>query len=131
MKDRRMNISTQKEKRNQLRRHATAAEATLWKLLKGKSIKELKFRRQHGVGPYILDFYCPEIKLCIELDGEVHTNTKEYDEIRTEYLKKIAGIQVLRFENRVVFQNPESILMEIELAKQGHQPPPPTGTPPF
>ena len=131
MKKHVMNNLAQKELRNQLRQHSTSSEAVLWKLLKGKNIKGLKFRRQHSVGPYILDFYCPYLNLCIELDGAVHTNTKEYDEQRTYYLERVANIQVIRFENKIVFQNPESILMSIEQVWHERQPPPPTGTPPF
>lgn len=121
MKERIMNLSRQRENRNKLRQHTTPAEATLWKLLKGKSVKELKFRRQHGVGTYILDFYCPSLKLCIELDGESHTLKQEDDDKRTAFLKETAGIQVIRFENRVVFENPDAILTKIEEIWQKHQ----------
>ena len=62
-----MNKSDVTGNRKELRNHSTSAEATLWKMLKGKQIAGLKFRRQHSVGPYILDFYCPQIKLAIEL----------------------------------------------------------------
>jgi very-short-patch-repair endonuclease len=61
-----------KEVRKKLRNQATPAEAALWKLLSGKKCGGLKFRRQHSVGPYILDFYCPEAKLAIEVDGNAH-----------------------------------------------------------
>lgn len=126
MKERMMNSPKQRENRNELRQHATLAEIALWRLLKGRSVKGLKFRRQHGVGPYILDFYCPELKLCIELDGESHSNKTEYDDARTEYLNTMGKIQVLRFENRVVLENPGTILEEIEYVWLEHQPPPST-----
>ena len=58
-----------KEKRRALRQNLTAAEATLWKYIKGRQLQGRKFRRQHPVGPYIVDFYCVEEKLAIELDG--------------------------------------------------------------
>ena len=74
----------------------------------------MKFRRQHSVGPYILDFYCPKLKLAIELDGEVHNRQQDYDEERTRFLCEVRHIKVLRFENRIVFENPEQILDEIE-----------------
>lgn len=99
--------------RRKLRHSLTPAEASLWKALKGRQVYGLKFRRQHSVGPYILDFYCPELKLAIELDGESHAMREEYDERRTDYLFRMAGITVLRFENRVVFENLEQIIAEI------------------
>lgn len=104
------NPKEQKELRKTLRNAMTPAEATLWQLLKGKQVGGLKFRRQHGVGPYIMDFYCPAIKLCIELDGEVHSSYSAYihDEERTCFLKE-NGITVLRFENNVVWKNINAI----------------------
>lgn len=99
--------------RRKLRHSLTPAEASLWRALKGRQVYGLKFRWQHSVGPYILDFYCPELKLAIELDGESHAMREEYDERRTDYLFRMAGITVLRFENRVVFENLEQIIAEI------------------
>ena len=73
------------ERRKSLRKKLTAAEATLWNLLKGKQLEGRKFRRQHSVGKYILDFYCPSERLAIELDGEHHFTDDglAYDEKRT------------------------------------------------
>ncbi|NDV65465.1 endonuclease domain-containing protein [Bacteroides sp. 224] len=105
-----INKPDQKQFRQKLRRQATPAENMLWKLLKNKQVGGLKFRRQHGVGPFILDFYCPEIRLAIELDGEPHNKQEEYDDIRSEYLYREAKITVLRFENRMAFINPSSII---------------------
>ena len=84
----RSNLKDQKTLRQSLRNNATATEAILWKALKGKQIDGLKFRRQFGLGPYVLDFYCPEIRLCIELDGDIHNSYEQalYDEIRTRYI---------------------------------------------
>lgn len=110
--------------RKELRNHSTLAEATLWKMLKGAQIDNLKFRRQHSVGPYILDFYCPQIKLAIELDGEIHNRQADYDQQRTYFLNKVKGIEVLRFENRMALEEPERILKEIEeYASSYHLPP--------
>lgn len=109
-----MNRADYKERRKSLRNHGTCAEAVLWRMLKNRQVQGLKFRRQHGIGPYIIDFYCPELKLAIELDGEVHYNRSEYDEQRSEFLEKTGGICVLRFENRTVFENPARIIEEIE-----------------
>ncbi len=85
-------------RRKHLRKKLTAAEATLWKLLKGQQLDGRKFRRQHGVDKYILDFYCPSERLAIELDGEHHFSDQglEYDEKRTNFLMAL-NIRVLRF----------------------------------
>jgi very-short-patch-repair endonuclease len=103
-----------KEIRGTLRNNLTAAEATLWTLLKGKQLGGKKFRRQHSVGSYILDFYCPSAKLAIELDGEHHFTAEGQtaDAIRTRFLESL-NIKVLRFENEEVFQSPEGVLDEI------------------
>ena len=108
------NERDQKLLRQTLRNNATSAEAILWRALKGKQVEGLKFRRQFGVGPYVIDFYCPEIRLGIELDGGVHKEsyTKEYDEMRTEFLAE-NRIRVLRFENEVVYNNVEGIIEAI------------------
>ena len=98
-----MNNPENKSARKNLRNCSTSAEATLWKLIKDKQIDGLKFRRQHSVGSYILDFYCPQIKLAIELDGEVHNRQQDYDEQRSYFLNRVEDIEVLRFENRTVF----------------------------
>ena len=107
-----MNKSDVTGNRKELRNHSTSAEATLWKMLKGKQIAGLKFRCQHSVGPYILDFYCPSLRLGIELDGNVHDDVivQEHDWEREKYLKEIAGIHVLRFENEEVTSNTEAVI---------------------
>lgn len=104
-----------KDNRRQLRKNLTPAEAFLWKNLRGKKLNQKKFRRQHGIGPYIVDFYCAEEGLIIELDGAVHMNptAEEYDRKRTDYLSKL-GFILLRFENKMVFENLSSVLMEIK-----------------
>ena len=115
MNKRTHNQLQQKELRRKLRTHGTIAEATLWQMLKSRQIEGFKFRRQFGIGPYILDFYCPELRLCIELDGQPHFTPEgyEYDLHRTEYLNRFHGIQVMRFENIDVFCYPENVLSEI------------------
>ena len=99
-------------KRKDLRNNSTSAESTLWNLLKGKQVMSMKFRRQHSVGPYILDFYCPQIRLCIELDGHEHFTSvgDALDDIRTEYLIRYHGIQTLRFENSDIFNHTEGVI---------------------
>jgi len=101
------------EKRRDLRNSLTPAEATLWKYLQHSKLDGRKFRRQHSIKNYILDFYCPSEKLGIELDGDVHNDfaSEEYDRERTEHLNKL-GIKVIRFENKDVYHE-ENILEEI------------------
>lgn len=101
--------------RKELRKNLTPAEAFLWRHLKSKKLDGKRFTRQHSIGPYIVDFYCASEKLIIELDGAVHfsANAMEYDEIRTRYLTGL-GYIVLRFENKMVFDNFQSVVFEIK-----------------
>ncbi|RXQ92218.1 DUF559 domain-containing protein [Ancylomarina salipaludis] len=105
--------------RKRLRNRSTSSEASLWKLLKNRQVAGLKFRRQISIGNYIVDFYCPEIKLIIELDGASHDNylSEEMDEKRDAYLMN-EGYRILRFENRCVFEFPEEIIGEIIKVKE-------------
>ncbi|HEV2425483.1 MAG TPA: endonuclease domain-containing protein [Terriglobia bacterium] len=108
------NLPALKIRRRQLRSSPTPAEARLWKGLRRANLEGRKFRRQHSVGPYILDFYCPECRLAVELDGQTHYDSmaSEYDLRRVRYLESL-NIRVLRFENRAVFDNPEGVLHQI------------------
>lgn len=104
-----------KEFRKELRNNLTKAEVRLWKALKGKQLEGRKFRRQHSIENFIVDFYCPKEKLIIELDGEVHNNfiNNEYDFNRTERLKEL-GFKIIRFENNEVFNNIDLVLEAIK-----------------
>ena len=106
-----MNRPEMKLFRRELRSHGTSAEASLWKLLKGKQIAGLQFRRQYSVGDYILDFYCPTLKLAIELDGDYHYHMEmpDRDWQRDRMLLDRYGIKTLRFENKMVFTHTEAI----------------------
>ncbi|MCZ2391811.1 MAG: endonuclease domain-containing protein [Acidobacteria bacterium] len=99
------------ELRKELRANLTPAEATFWNLVKNSRLNGRKFRRQHSVGAYILDFYCPSEKLAIELDGARHFTAggAARDRERDAFLAS-KGIRVLRFENRQVFEAAEWIL---------------------
>ena len=105
------NLPTLRTFRRQLRSQLTPAEARLWTLLKNSQLQGRKFRRQHGFGGYILDFYCSSEKLGIELDGEVHFNERaaRYDHERDLFLRYF-GVKVLRFENKLVFESSEWML---------------------
>ena len=104
-----------RNRRKELRQSLTPAEAFLWKYLQHKKLAGRKFRRQHGIGHYIVDFYCASERLIVELDGEVHNNpaTAEKDERRTKYLENL-NYKVIRFENKMVFDHLTSVLQEIQ-----------------
>jgi len=97
--------------RTKLRGNLTPAEAGLWKMIQGSKLGGRKFRRQHSVGNYILDFYCPSEKLAIELDGETHFNESAamFDYERKLFLEYF-GIRVIRIENKWVFEETALVL---------------------
>ncbi len=101
--------------RKELRNKGASAEAFLWKYLSKSQREGRKFRRQHSIGNYIVDFYCPKEKLIVELDGEIHhkPEVQGKDQKRTDYLENL-GFTVIRFENKMVFDNLKSVLKEIE-----------------
>ena len=106
-----------REERKVLRTFGTAAEAVLWTSLKARKLDGWRWRRQFSIGSYILDFYCPKAKLCIELDGASHFTPYglEADSNRSQFLSKL-GIRVLRFENRVLKETPELVIETIRNA---------------
>lgn len=110
-----------KSKRKHLRNNSTEAEILLWTYLKGKQLNGRKFRRQQSVGNYIVDFYCPEEKLVVELDGDFHFDeeVKKYDEERTDYIINL-GIKLIRFENQEVLYDLETVLKSIEKEFKKH-----------
>ncbi|MEM9996594.1 MAG: endonuclease domain-containing protein [Bacteroidota bacterium] len=97
------NLPRSKALRRRLRVQVTTAEATLWQLLRLRRAGGLKFRRQHGIGPYIVDFYCPKARVAVEVDGRVHDDPAraESDAARQRAIESL-GIQVLRFSNEEV-----------------------------
>jgi very-short-patch-repair endonuclease len=113
--DRLYNKPRLKRRRRSLRRSLTPGEATLWKFIKNSKLSGRKFRRQHSVGPFILDFYCVEERLAVELDGEVHRNDQAeiYDYKRKLFLNA-SGIKVIRFENFLIFDDIDHVLGIIE-----------------
>jgi len=104
-----------KELRKELRNNATKAETKLWQALKRSQLNNRKFRRQHSIENYIVDFYCPSEKLIVEIDGEAHNNSvnNEYDYKRTTELEEL-GLKIIRFSNEEVFKNLELILEAIK-----------------
>ena len=103
------NLKAKKGLRTYLRTHGTVAEAIMWRMLKSRQIEGARFRRQFSIENYILDFYCPELRLCIELDGAPHFTEEGIlqDKCRTKDLLDIHKILTLRFENKMVLKNPE------------------------
>ena len=106
-----------------LRRNMTPAEQKLWDALKGKHLDELKFRPQHPVGPFILDFWCPARKLVVELDGGSHEGREAEDEARTQRLQDY-GYRVIRFRNEKILTDLPSVLERIREAAGYCLPPP-------
>ncbi|MBN2394003.1 MAG: endonuclease domain-containing protein [Anaerolineae bacterium] len=101
----------------ELRRAATPAERNLWSALRGKQLYGLRFRRQHPLPPYIVDFYYHEKRLVVELDGGQHNEAVRtaYDHDRTAWLQP-QGLRVMRFWNREVDTNLEGVLEAIAKA---------------
>ena len=107
------NVVSKESRRKELRNSSTAAEAVLWTHLKNRQLGGKKFRRQSSVGPYIVDFFCAESRVVVELDGQPHFGevAAEYDARRTRYLEE-RGIQVIRFENKRAYRDLEGVLGE-------------------
>ena len=106
------NDNKQKDIRKSLRNNMTSAEAVLWRSLRGRGTGGYKFRLQQGIGPYILDFYCPQLRLCVEIDGNSHDYKLEYDEQRTNYLYA-QGVKVIRFTNDQIWSCVDWVVSEI------------------
>ncbi len=98
----------------ELRKSATFAENVLWQRLRRKNVVGLKFRRQHHIGRYVVDFYCAKLKLIVELEGGIHNETdqKEYDNIRFQEFKMM-GYKCLRIKNEEVTENVENVIEKI------------------
>ena len=95
-----------------LRQHRTEAEHCLWLRLRGHRLAGLKFRRQHPIGPYFVDFYCAEARLVVEVDGSQHLDDASYDERRT-YSLEAAGLRVIRFWNNEVLARTDDVVAAI------------------
>ena len=118
-KERIYNSSDNVAKRKNLRNYPTDAEIVLWSRLQRRQLQGKKFRRQHGVGPYIVDFYCPECRVIVELDGAGHFTDEaiKKDAERTEFLEGL-GLRVIRFQNYKVLRNLQEVLETIAVALQ-------------
>ena len=104
----------------ELRRPLTPAEQRLWARLRDQQLGGYKFRRQHPIGPFIVDFYCAACRLIVEVDGDTHATQVEYDAARTTWLEQY-GCRVVRVTNVEVREELEGVLMAILLACQARE----------
>ncbi len=114
------NRTEEKEKRRKLRNNMTNAEKLLWERIRNRQVRKKRFLRQYSVLKYVIDFYCPEIKLAIEVDGDIHISEEsiEYDKnIQTEI--ENYGIKFLRIKNEEVFANIHNVILKIETIIDG------------
>lgn len=95
-----------------LRRRATPAEQKLWALLRARRLQGAKFRRQQPLGPYVVDFFCQDAQLVVEVDGAQHFPPSQYDKVRDTWLNA-AGLTVLRFANHEILGDPNRVLQRI------------------
>jgi very-short-patch-repair endonuclease len=109
---------TRIQRARQLRAEDTPAEARLWNALRDRRLGGWKWRRQTPCGPFILDFFCPEARLVVELDGGQHSEAIDYDARRTAYLER-DGLRVLRFWNAAVLTNRDGVCLTILAACGG------------
>lgn len=110
----RFNKTFLKERRRLLRYNSTDAENVLWDGLRNRKLG-YKFIRQYSIDGYVLDFYCPKLKLAIELEGKVHDFTKIYDKYRERYIHEF-GIKILKFKNEEIYSDFDLVLNTISLS---------------
>jgi len=97
-----------------LRKQQTRAEKIVWELIRDRKLMGLKFRRQHVVEGFVLDFYCHELRLGIEVDGSVHLKQKDYDELRQEVIES-EGVRIVRIKNKdIIGDAKKAVLRKIE-----------------
>jgi len=116
------NRTYQKPIRQRLRNNATAAERLLWSKLKHSQLLGYKFRRQQGIARYVVDFYCPEYKLAVEIDGATHSTPEEIqnDNVRQQFIER-EGVHFLRFTNADIFENMDWVLESIVSDLEAHK----------
>ncbi|MGH7146866.1 MAG: endonuclease domain-containing protein [Nitrospiraceae bacterium] len=114
--------------KRRLRSNMTGPETWLWSRLRARQLQGLKFRRQHGIGPYIVDFYCPEQSLVIEVDGDSHADADQIvkDQLRDKYFQSL-GLRVIRYFNDDIVKNLAGVLEDLaeKLASGSTSPRPP------
>jgi very-short-patch-repair endonuclease len=114
------NLTDKKKVRRRLRDTMKPAERILWERLRKKRCNGFRFRRQYGVGAFIVDFYCPSLSLAIEVDGSIHNEIAvgQYDRWRQEWIESV-GIRVIRFTNDDVVHRIDSVIERIIAAAEG------------
>ena len=98
-------------RRKQIRTQSSKPEVILWNEIRNEKMG-VKFRRQYSIQSYVVDFFCPEKRVAIEIDGKQHSKSQEYDQYRDQYLNAL-DITVLRFPSQRIFHNLKSVLIEI------------------
>ena len=100
--------------KRRLRSNMTGPETRRWSRLRARQLQGLKFRRQHGIGPYIVDFYCPEQSLVSEVDGDSHADADQIvrDQLRDAYFQSL-GLRVLRYFNDDIMKNLAGVLEDL------------------
>lgn len=98
-----------------LRKEQTSTEKTVWKLLRNRRYLEQKFRRQHVIEGFVVDFFCCEHNLAIEIDGGIHKNRKGYDDIRQSLIES-KGIRFIRITNEEIERDPQMLYTKIKQA---------------
>lgn len=109
------NKSSEKEKLRKLRQKQTHCEKIVWMHLRNRKLIGYKFKRQYSIDKFIIDFYCPELKLAVEIDGSIHEleENKIYDLERQNYIEKY-GIKFIRIKNEELLENPNKAFQRIE-----------------
>ena len=107
------NRKSEQAKRRELRNNPTLAEKILWMSLRKRQILNVRFLRQYSIDKFVMDFYSPEIKLCIEVDGDSHIGMEEYDAARQRFIESFS-IKVIRYKNEEVIGNPNKVVESIE-----------------
>ena len=111
------NKTSERKKRRSLRSNMPSAEKLVWARLRGRQVENCKFRRQYNIGGFVVDFYAPELKLAIEIDGESHAgdDAQAYDAERQTFLES-KGTCVLRFTNQQVYEELDGVVVAIASA---------------
>ena len=104
-----------------MRHEPTPAEAVLWEKLRDKQLLGFRFRRQHPIDRHVVDFYCPDARLVIEIDGPAHDGKETEDQARHAHLEDL-GYRLIRFTNNVVIRSPDKVLDQISAMLADHRP---------
>ncbi|MCD4818145.1 MAG: endonuclease domain-containing protein [Candidatus Cloacimonetes bacterium] len=117
------NKKSEKSKRINLRKNMTQYEKILWEKIRNKQISNLRFRRQYSIDKYVVDFFCPQLKLAIKIDGKVHlkNHSKQYDDVRQNEIESL-GINFLRFSNSLIRNDIYSVIETIKDFKKRNNP---------